>query len=592
MLNLKDHKTGYLFDPWSFLGEKRRKMMDRSWAGLFREQILNELPVQELSKHYDTARGRPTKELFTMLGAVLLQQTFNLTDDQTVEHLAFDLMWHYALDVADESDDAKYMCQKTLWSMRRLCSQGNIDREIFNAVTAKLAEVFGVELDKQRLDSTHLHSNMRRLSHLGVFVEAISKFLKNLKRQHQQLFKTLPKKLRERYTKKKSLACFAKVKPSDSKKNLKLVAADLYHLVESFGENKQINSMSSYRLLVRVLADRCELSGPDDHGLFEPALKPLKEIAADSLQNPSDPDAGYDSHKGQGYQAQVMETYTETEDPNEKALELNLITFIAAESAAEHDANALGPAIDSAAERGLAPSTILADSHYGSDENCESAKDQGVTVVAPVIGGGRLNDGLHLSDFKFSEDLVVQSCPAGHAPLNLKKNPQRDSAAFDARLCRACPLADQCPVDDRGSRRRYLRYTRSEVRISLRRAYEQTDEFKEVYRWRAGVEAAMSELDRLTGVKRLRVRGLVAVRYCVTLKACGLNVLRASRARRARIVAGSGLLGLISFVFGPKFFIKELFGVFWSRVELNFFQPNPKSTPRANRRRHLLMEAA
>ena len=63
MINLKDHKTGYLYDPWGHLGQKRRKMLDQSWAGLFREQILNELPVQELIKHYDTARGRPTKEL-------------------------------------------------------------------------------------------------------------------------------------------------------------------------------------------------------------------------------------------------------------------------------------------------------------------------------------------------------------------------------------------------------------------------------------------------------------------------------------------------------------------------------------------------
>ena len=32
-----------------------------------------------------------------------------------------------------------------------------------------------------------------------------------------------------------------------------------------------------------------------------------KEIASSSLQNHSDPDAGYDAHKGQGYQVQVME---------------------------------------------------------------------------------------------------------------------------------------------------------------------------------------------------------------------------------------------------------------------------------------------
>ena len=55
-----------------------------------------------------------------------------------------------------------------------------------------------------------------------------------------------------------------------------------------------------------------------------------------------------------------------------------------------------------------------------------------------------------------------------------------------------------------------------------------TDEFKNRYRWRAGVEATMSEFDRRTGVKRLRVRGFKAVRFSATLKALGLNILRAA----------------------------------------------------------------
>jgi hypothetical protein len=36
----------------------------------------------------------------------------------------------------------------------------------------------------------------------------------------------------------------------------------------------------------------------------------------------------------------------------------------------------------------------------------------------------------------------------------------------------------------------------------------------------------MSEYNRKTGAKQLRVRGLKAVRYCSTLKAIGINILR------------------------------------------------------------------
>jgi hypothetical protein len=37
----------------------------------------------------------------------------------------------------------------------------------------------------------------------------------------------------------------------------------------------------------------------------------------------------------------------------------------------------------------------------------------------------------------------------------------------------------------------------------------------------------MSEYDRRTGVKQLRVRGFDSVRFCATLKAAGINFLRA-----------------------------------------------------------------
>ena len=56
----------------------------------------------------------------------------------------------------------------------------------------------------------------------------------------------------------------------------------------------------------------------------------------------------------------------------------------------------------------------------------------------------------------------------------------------------------------------------------------------------------MSEFDRRTGVKRLRVRGLKAVRFSATLKALGLNILRAAvvmAAMLAGIPEKTGLKG-------------------------------------------------
>ena len=79
MIHINNHKQRTLFDPWDFLSPKRRKMLDKSWAGLFQKEILCELPVNKLAAFFNKAFGRPTKELYTMLGVVLLQQTHDLT---------------------------------------------------------------------------------------------------------------------------------------------------------------------------------------------------------------------------------------------------------------------------------------------------------------------------------------------------------------------------------------------------------------------------------------------------------------------------------------------------------------------------------
>ena len=44
----------------------------------------------------------------------------------------------------------------------------------------------------------------------------------------------------------------------------------------------------------------------------------------------------------------------------------------------------------------------------------------------------------------------------------------------------------------------------------------------------------MSEFDRRTGIKQLRVRGIKAVRFAATLKAAALNILRAGALRKRR----------------------------------------------------------
>jgi len=356
------------------------------------------------------------------------------------------------------------------------------------------------------------------------------------------------------------------VKPSESAKTLASVSADLFNLVQQFKDHPEVKAMHSYKLLERVLKEQCNVNVSDDKDPVE--VKKPKDIPSDSLQNPSDPDATYSGHKGQGYQVQVMETYCKEEEAREGTL--NLITHVQVDPAHESDANALIPAIESTKERNLSPEEVLADSLYGSDENCQEAKQLGVDLVAPTMGSKK-ESSISLSDFEVTEKGTIVSCPQGHKPIRTKKKKIRHTVAFDSQQCMNCPNQTTCPVKQ-GKKHHYLRYTEKEMRLSKRRAYEQTDEFKDRYRWRSGSEATVSEYDRRTGVKHLRVRGLKAVRFCATLKAIGVNIFRATAVRRAVNNDKAAHGGVLSAQIHAVFVVKELFLMALSQVR-KFFIP-------------------
>jgi hypothetical protein len=540
MIRIKDHKQQHLFDPWSYLSPKRRRMLEEGWPGLFRQHLLGELPVGLLKPFFTEAFGRPTKELHTLLGVMLFQQTMDLNDAEAVEQLAYNLQWHYALDITEESDEAKYVSEKTLWSTRQLMAENGIDGIMFEKLTDKLAKVFGVDPSNQRIDSVHIRSNMRRLGRIAIFSHTIAKFLVNLKRHHRELFDTIKTDVIDRYWGEKALSAFSLVKPTESEKTLKQVSHDLFDLVEQFKGQAGVTSMHSYKLMQRVLSDQCRVETDEADGTQVTIKKPA-EIPSDSLQNPSDPDATYSGHKGQGYQVQIMETFSRSEDDNEKEQALNLITHVEVQPACESDANALVPAIADARIRGLGPDQLVADTLYGSDSNHQTAKVADVELIAPTQKG---NESKPLTEFVFNDKGYVESCPAGHVPdqVKYKKKTDRYSAAFDPTLCQGCPHAEHCPVKP-GKKKNFLRYGGKQYRLWVRRRAEKSEAFIDTYRWRAGVEATMSAYDRLTGVKKLRVRGMQAVRFCAKMKATGLNLLRAARVRRTRMKAARAAQG-------------------------------------------------
>ena len=571
MKNIKDIKQLKLFDPWDHISPQKKKILDSSWPGLFQKIILPVLPALKLGSFYSDSRGRKSKELYAMLGALVLQQQFDLTDVDAVDQYIFDERWHYALDRHEKSDDTEYMCLKTFWSARDITTKNDFDVEIFESVAGKLAEVFNVDTGTQRLDSVHIKSNMRKMARVTICSKSIRNFLQNLKRHNKELLSVIAKELIDKYLPKKAFQCFAMVKPSEAKKTLAEVAKDLYTLIKQFENINSVSSMRTYKHLERILKEQFIVKESDGKEIIE-AKKP-KDVPSDSLQNPSDPDATYSGHKGQGYQVQLMETVCK--DKEKKSETLNLITHVEVEQAHKSDAHALIPAVESTEKRGLKPKELTADEGYSSDENCECAKQHGVEVVTPVKGASKEGN-INLSDFSMNSKGKVKLCPEGKKPVKVKRN-KRFSAAFDSDVCGNCPNLSNCPVE-KGKKYFYLRYTEKDLRIALRRQYEETDEFKDRYRWRSGVEAAFSELNRKTGIKKLRVRAYRAVRFAAMLKATGLNIFRAAAVRRkagkrtaaAAATDNASLNQLVSFILSVKEQVKPIFYRFKEKLGLYF----------------------
>ena len=163
MIHAKDHQSGLLFDPLADFSPRRKRLLQMSWAYEFRREFLPALPVEKLAQGYAPLMGAPTKELYSMVGLVLLQHCFDLTDEKTISQFAFNFQWHYALDITEGSDRTAYVSPRTLRGVRDAMLKKLLHEEIFDRVTQKLARLHKVDTSLQRLDSVHLFSNMQHL---------------------------------------------------------------------------------------------------------------------------------------------------------------------------------------------------------------------------------------------------------------------------------------------------------------------------------------------------------------------------------------------------------------------------------------------
>lgn len=501
-----------MFDIGSLLPKKKLSQLEQTWAGLFQKKVLPLIDEDVFRDFYDDRMGAPNKAVQTVIGLLIIKELFDYTDSELLSHLDFDLQTQYALDL---SVDEACTCQKTLHNFRAKLTASGKHRKLFEELTAKIAETVSLSFDKQRLDSTHIVSNMATLTRLGLFVKTIEQFLHKLERIDQALVEKLPQRFRERYLEREGY--FADARSSGVRRRLDQCAEDLWYLVDRFRSNKKVSGVKQYQKLRRLLKEQCEITQGAQPKV---KLKAPKEVTPDSMQNPSDPDATY-GRKGKGYSVQVVETCA-GENP------FQLITAVAVGGAHTSDQRVTVPLVQQLKERGQRPSELYADAGYVSGENIEACAREGTFLNGPLPGQLPSEGKITLAHFTFDDQRQkVICCPADHPPLRqgLSRKGKTFVATFSKADCMYCSFQGICPTQELKTTRK-LYWTPAKVTSSRRRIEQQSPQFKEQYRIRSGAEATNSELKRTHGAGHLRVRGQTAVELAVFFKALACNCKR------------------------------------------------------------------
>jgi hypothetical protein len=525
MKHMIDPRQSELFDLFeSFLSPLAYKTLISGWQGVFRHVILSLLPVNEIATHFSPDQGRPTKELYSMAGLLLMKEFMDWTEEEAANAYMFNADVQFALNLGRDNIS---MSVRTLQRYEQIFREDELAGQIMTVVTSKLISELELDVSKQRLDSTHIFSDMATFARTRLMGVAIKRFLVQLKRYDRKSYDSLPEELRNRY-KVSQGGLFGDI-ASDKEKRSTLrqdVAEEMYFLITTFSGIAKVENRTTYKDLVTIFNQQCHLVTPkqkvDDVSDHETNLKnkddtedtvpkPPKEseekkeeptenacneaeslsdlIDANSslpsaakefpevevqvkkktggrvVQNPSDPGATYSGHKGAGYQAQIAETCS-------RANEVQLITYALPESSCESDCGAVEPAMDKLKKENILPDKMFADTHYGSDKNVVACQSHGVELISPA---------------------------SGNPPKEPPENPSE-----------------------------------KQKRLGARRKQEQTKEWQEAYNIRAGIEATNSGLKRKSGLDRLRVRGEKSVFNVVLLKIAGWNILRAASSNKMK----------------------------------------------------------
>lgn len=506
-----------LFDPLYSMSERNKRFLQKSWANDFANIVFPAINEERFSVLYSTNTAtRPNTPVNVIVGALLIKEMFGHTDEELLETLLFDIRYQYALHTTgcDEqpiSDRTFSRFRERLLAYERETGIDLLKQEMY-ALAEKFQEFLSISPSVKRMDSIMIASSCKTMSRLELFYSCVAAVVKTLHRLGaDHLLGGLEHYLKEDNKNDTIYRC----KPENAEQRLFTIAQDAVRLLAYTEELP--DDLDEFQNLKRLVSEQIVLNGD------EVQLETTKNIATDSLQNPSDPDATYRYKAGKKHTGYVG-NFVETIDEHGA-----IITQYDFQKNIHADHSFCEEVIE---EMGMQENqvTLIADGAYSGMDNVAKAKEHNIELITTALTGPAPSD-IH-SDFKIDrENHEVVSCPMGHRPEYYNHNQKRDDyrIIFAKEHCENCPNRNKCKAK--------IQQKNAVVKISQnmvdRAQYIKnisTAEYMELQKKRNGVEGIPSILRRRYHVDSVPVRGFLATKLWFSLKIGAININRLIKA--------------------------------------------------------------
>lgn len=161
------------------LTAREKKALDNSWAKIFADEIFPNIDEERFSVLYSSKASRPNAPVNVIIGALIIKELFDYSDDEIVENLMLDLHLQYALHTT--SFEEQPISDKTLSRFRSRCynyeTTHGIDlyHDCVKDLSSKIAKLMNLSGRIKRMDSMMIESNIRFLSRMELIYTCISK---------------------------------------------------------------------------------------------------------------------------------------------------------------------------------------------------------------------------------------------------------------------------------------------------------------------------------------------------------------------------------------------------------------------------------